>query len=235
MDKKELEQRIKRGLKMKSFFKQLFAYLKPIKGHGTIGMLQRTIVYSEWVLIFSVIISFILECVNSYHDGWLQYFENFAIGIACSDVIVIVTTFTQFFSERNNTFDVFYNSSFNWICYLYEASYATQLGNQKRVRKFLVLIKKESEICTKPLLNLFWFNQKYEYPYEIAATKLKALIIRQNIFFENDDFNVTPEMIEYCREDIASFFKLIGDKRYQMFDLLKESYKDKTEVKNDQL
>lgn len=220
---------------MKELFKQLSAYLKPIKGHGTIGMFQRTIVYSEWVLLFSVVISIVLEYINKSHEGWIQFFENYAIGIACSVVIVLVTTITQFISERNKEFDDFYNSVFSLIFYFEEASRAKEKDHQNTLSKLLDLIKEEADNCSKPLNSLFWFKTRIENQYKMVAIKLRIIIIGQKLISENDDLYVSSEEIQDCRREITAFIRLLKLDNYQLFNYLEEKYENEKDGDNDQL
>lgn len=220
---------------MITFFKQFVAYLKPIKGHGTIGMFQRTIVYSEWVLIFSVVVSISLECLNKSHEGWIQFFENYAIGTACSVVIVLVTTITQFISERNKEFDVFYNSVIVLFLYFEEASRAKENEYQNTLSKLLDLIKEEADTCSKPLKSLFWFKTRIENEYKMVAIKLKILLNKQKTYSKMDDLYVSVEEIQDCRREITAFIRLLKLDNYHFLNYLEEKYENEKDGDNDQL
>lgn len=104
-------------IEIKKWLKQIITYFKPIKGCGTIGMYQRTIVYSLWVLVICFLLSIFLELFKG-KNTFLGFVETYAIGIACSDVVVIVTSITQFKSERNKKAFDFYLWLFKIVAYL---------------------------------------------------------------------------------------------------------------------
>ncbi len=193
---------------MKDSFSQLLAYLKPIKGYGTIGMLQRTIVYSEWVLIISVVISIILQCFNINNDGWIQFFENYAIGIACSVVIVIVITVTQFISERNGVYNDYYYSLFELLSHLDLAYSDQKTNNKKSLNLMLKLIKEDLAENTKISQNLYWFNIKKDEQFRRVITKtyyLKLQLIKE---IHNQDVHMEEKDYDGLKKDVISLVRM---------------------------
>lgn len=198
---------------MITFFKQFVAYLKPIKGHGTIGMFQRTIVYSEWVLVVSVISSIVLESFNTGHGGWIQFFENFAIGIACSDVIVIVTVVIQFLSERDRKLSR-YKSSVLIICmYLYKYRKAYINSETENTQVYVGELAKGIKQYRDDSIKLFWFNVKTNDQYN----KLDNCLARFTLwlyYYENDVYSMEEKEIRECITYARDFFDSVNTVKY---------------------
>ncbi len=198
---------------MKSFFKQLLAYLKPIKGHGTIGMLQQTIVYSEWVLVVSVISSIVLEFFNTDHGGWIQFFENFAIGIACSDVIVIVTVVIQFLSERDRKLSR-YKSSVLIICmYLYEYRKSYINSETENIQVYAGELAKGIKQYRDDSIKLFWFNVKTNDQYNKLEDCLDGFTLWL-YYYENDVYSMEEKEIRECIIFARDFFDSVNTVKF---------------------
>lgn len=139
--------------------KQFARYFTPIKGYGTLGMYHWFIILSEWVLVISVVTSVILEINNPKHEGWIQFIENYAIGIACSDVIVLATSIAQFISERNKHAKKFYSSAnvISYFLYAFKADYESfgKRHSQQFADGLLMHIK---QFTSNNHEQLYWFN-----------------------------------------------------------------------------
>ena len=206
---------------MKKVIKQLIAVFRPIKGHGTIGMYQRAIVYSEWVLIVSVTLSVVLEVYNTEHTGWIQFFENYAIGTACSVVIVIVTTLIQFFHFSNQQINKAYSNLDRLQCSLIlildrkkELNGELPLAKYKRMLKPL----EEYELLSE---ELFWFRTKIEKQYKVLEVKLLKLVLLYK--YKPEDLILLSESdIMNTVNSIHNFLKLLRPKTNDSYDDLYE-------------
>lgn len=234
MNKKELEQVNKEVSEMKRFFKQLCAYLKPIKGHGTIGMFQRTIVYSEWVLILSVVISIALECINKTHGGWIHFFENFAIGIACSDVVVLVTTITQFKHIRNEKFEDYNSTLFQFFVVLTYIVDIKKSGTKEELSTNLKYMCEDIHHYSSLAEELFWFKLKYNVPFHQLSLKLRVLMLNLEKEYPPKDLYVGEKEIDSCIKNAKEFMRLIKPHSFNLLDFFNVEDKKQGE-NNDQL
>lgn len=161
--------------KIKKQVKQIKAYFKPIKGYGTIGMYQRTIVYSLWVLVICFLLSIFLELFKG-NNTFLGFVETYAIGIACSDVVVIVTSITQFKSERERMVREYYYSVFELVVYLYNLLECKEEGYLIETHDISLKFEKtESYIAS-----MFWFDKTKQEKYSKVVGNI--LRIRINYF-----------------------------------------------------
>ena len=72
--------------KLRNTVKNIKMIILPTHIHGTLGMCQRTIAVSIWIVFVLLVLSIILESINN--NGWIGMLENYCIGIACSSLIV---------------------------------------------------------------------------------------------------------------------------------------------------
>lgn len=162
-------------IEIKKWLKQIITYFKPIKECGTIGMYQRTIVYSLWVLVICFLLSIFLELFKG-NNTFLGFVETYAIGIACSDVVVIVTSITQFKSERERMVREYYYSVFELVAYLYVLLECKEEGYLIETHDFSLKIEKtESYIAS-----MFWFDKTKQEKYSKVVGNI--LRIRINYF-----------------------------------------------------
>lgn len=162
-------------IEIKKWLKQIITYFKPIKGYGTIGMYQRTIVYSLWVLVICFLLSIFLELFKG-NNTFLDFVETYAIGIACSDVVVIVTSITQFKSERERMVREYYYSVFELVAYLYNVLECKEEGYLIETHDISLKFEKtESYIAS-----MFWFDKTKQEKYSKVVGNI--LRIRINYF-----------------------------------------------------
>ena len=220
---------------MKDSFSQLLAYLKPIKGHGTIGMLQRTIVYSEWVLMLSVVISIALECINQSHEGWIQFFENYAIGTACSVVIVLVTTITQFVNIRNEKFDELVSALFKMFSTLEFSFDIKKSRSNEKLYNMLNFLSEDIRNCDSLVCELFWFKRKYNKPFSRLSLKLLLLTTNLHKEYPPKDIYVDEKEVKRCIIQAKEFVSIVKPNSNNLLDLF-DNYADiKSGEHNDQL
>ena len=74
--------------------RSLWNCFKPVKGFGTVGMYQRMIVLSSWLILISVIATLVITGIH-FENRWLLLASNYAIGIACSSFLVLATSIIQ--------------------------------------------------------------------------------------------------------------------------------------------
>ena len=201
------------------FFKQIVAYIKPIQGYGTIGMLQRTIVYSEWVLVLTVVLSIILQIFKGDDDGWLQFLENYAIGTACSVVIVIVITITQFVSERNTVFEEYYYSLLKLIIHLELAFSHKKEGNEELLKHQLDEVKNDLDNNCSLSRKLFWFNRKKQKQFFRVCTSTYTLDYAQLKDIHNLGINLNEdEFFNYKIESLMLIRMICDDIKIRIFE-----------------
>ena len=219
---------------MKKVFKQFCAFLKPIKGHGTVGMFQRTIVYSVWVLICTFAISIILECINQKHEGWLQYIENYAIGIACSDAIVIITTITQFKHIRNEKFEDYNSTLFQLFVVLTNIVDIKKSGTKEELSTNLKYLCEDIHHYSSLAEELFWFKLKYNVPFHQLSLKMRVLIANLEKEYPPKDLYVGEKEIDSCIKKAKEFMRLIKPHSLNLLDFFNEEDKKQGD-NNDQL
>lgn len=217
---------------MKIVIKQTAAWFKPIKGHGTVGTLQRIIVSSEWVFIITVIISVLCECVNQSHSGWLQFIENYAIGTACSVVIVIVMTIVQFVSERNSVYDEFYHSLFK-ITSLLDFANDSNKRQARTLQVDLGELDKELEVGREKASKLYWFNIIKEEKYLRVRTVLFKMFVYMHKDYKQLSMPLNENEIKQFIIEIKDMANSIGGKENsKLFEIFTSDYEGEN---NDQL
>ena len=110
-------------------FRQIKTYLVPVKGRGTIGMYQNSIVVSLWIEAVSICIA-LLMCMLGSDNKWATFCQNTAIGIFCSAMLILVTTVIQFTNERNKIFAISCDN-----IELFVACLADSLSDKERLTK----------------------------------------------------------------------------------------------------
>ena len=87
-------------MRVKRFYRQILAYLAPIKGFGTVGMYQRIIAICIWLMIAGISLA-IAMCAFMQTNKWANLIENIGIGIACSAIIMLFSSSIEFVHKRD--------------------------------------------------------------------------------------------------------------------------------------
>lgn len=162
---------------MKRIAIQFGRFFKPIIGYGSLGLYHWFILLSEWVLIASVIASVVFEINNPKHEGWIQFAENYAIGIACSDVIVLFTSIAQFISERNKRAKEFYSSAniISYFLYAFKSDYDSfDKAHSKQFADGLLMHIKQ--YASESHEQLYWFNKRKDEEYNQLDGELCSIV-----------------------------------------------------------
>ncbi len=198
---------------MKENFKQVLRYCTRVKDRGTVGTFQTIIIYCIRVLIASVVISVICECYNIEHSGWIQFVENYAIGIACSVVIVIVTTIAQFYAERNKALNKYLSDSM----ILSHALYAFKLMLDKKGKegsdKFADRLLNEIQNYNYSEKELYWFKKSIDDQYVSVHSELNFLVFRLKSAPE-DIYFLTFKDIKDSIVGTSDFWESVYSKRH---------------------
>lgn len=208
-------------IEIKKWLKQIITYFKPIKGFGTIGMYQRTIVYSLWVLGICIVLSIFLEFIKG-NNTFLGFVETYAIGIACSDVVVIVTSITQFKSERNKKAFDFYLWLFKIVAYLND--YLKLEANERvdtnpKYRKIIEQINREFNEFSNHAVML-WFDNNIMDKYLKIIKQLWDIRFSYDKLFQKSQKTSTECLID--QKDIRT----LTQEAYSFFNLIKVIEKD---------
>ena len=131
---------------------QLWTYVHPIRGHGLIGVYQRTVVFSTWVLLLSTIISLILEAKESY-SHWLEFIKNYSIGISCSALIVLVTSIIQYKGEHQKQLSQLEKTLFTLLDILIKIARDPTLSES-----FYNKLLNAFDDYQKIAFHMYWFN-----------------------------------------------------------------------------
>lgn len=195
--------------KKKNLLKRFFV---PAKESGDIGMYQRTLVYSNWALLIFIALSLFLEIIGKGQNGWLNFFETYAIGAACSIIIVIITTVVQFKSKRNdgaNDFLLYSNKiadSLFWV-----KRYSDTFGKE-RAKPYATILLESTQEYKKKREELIWFNPETDEMYAKVAKELDLLANRFEMY-PDDVYNLKENEIKDTILDVYRFFILIHPDR----------------------
>ena len=182
--------------------RSLLNCFKPVKGFGTVGMYQRMIVLSNWLILISVIATMV---INGFHfeNSWLLLTCNYAIGVACSSFLVLATSIIQFTSERNKVLAEFCHAIYRIILLLLEAE---EKKDNMCVEEYELAFNRIADAFDNyesvGYSSLYWFDQKIFKEY--CQLTHKMLKIRKP--FWGDDYIKTIQKIK--RPEILECIKL---------------------------
>ena len=137
----------------------LISILTPARKNNALGLYQRTIAYSIWIVIVLSAASIILEAIQT-NSHWITFFENCLIGVVCSTIVVIVTSILQFKAEQERCIRDYLSVLFEFLT-LYEKCLCDESVNQRICQAIFD--------CYGDLLDVefevVWYNQKKEKQY----------------------------------------------------------------------
>ena len=170
---------------MKHLCRQLKAYTMRIEGYGTIGTYQRIIVISIWIIICG---SFLSVVFNAFpQNSWMNLLCNYAIGITCSAIVLLVSTIIQFVSDRNRIANEFSVKVLILLTYLLEVvdGNISECVDNRNKRK---LINDMITDCEKTgYSSLFWFNVD---SFDIYLKVNQYILGLRTAFYSNHDMNI---------------------------------------------
>lgn len=145
--------------KIKNLRAILISILKPVKKNNALGLCQRTIAYSIWIVIVLSVASIVLEAIHS-KSHWISFSQNCLLGVVCSTIVVIVTSILQFKAEQERCIRDYISVLFTFMV-LYKKCLIEEDVNQR--------VCQEIFDCYGDLLDvefeIVWYNQKKEKQY----------------------------------------------------------------------
>lgn len=184
-------------------------------------MYQRTIVYSLWVFVISVVISVVIE-LSKGDNSFLNFLEMFSVGIACSDIVVIITTVTQFKAERDRKLFDFYLWVFNIVAYFnnyFELEENDRIAQTPKYKKIIKQISDTLDMFSK-YNTMFWFSINIEDEYLKIIKQLWDIRFSYDKLFQKSQKKSTECLID--QKDIRT----LTQEAYSFFNLIKVIEKD---------
>lgn len=120
---------------------------------------KTTIVASTFTAFFACIISIMCECIQFPHALLVQ---NYAVGISCSLVVVIITTVLQYSHEHKRVFDA-YCSSLRDLVFCISIAFPSSEDNEDPSNGFYNYLFEKLDsafkLFEKNNRDLFWFSK----------------------------------------------------------------------------
>lgn len=204
----------------KRIIKQIGAFFIPIKGGGLVGLYQRTIVISSWLLIFSIVMSIVFEWKGTA-SAWLQLMKNYSLGVACSTLVVIVSAVIQYHSEHQKQRGLMKKAMLT-LMYLLDKSREEAVISDLSTIKVLKAFD-DFQDCA---FDLFWFRSNCEERYLkiIRNTTIIWMAVfqkhhkHQSVSKDDIDF----QLVEECISEAAILFCNDFPRDINFFIYLKE-------------
>ena len=203
--------------KIKNLRAILISILKPVRKNNALGLYQRTIAYSIWIIFLLSVASIVLEAIQS-NCHWVSFFENCLIGVVCSTIVVIVTSILQFKAEQERCIKDYISVLFTFMA-LYEKCLTDESVNQRVCQEIFNcygdLIDVEYEVV--------WYNQKKEKQYFDLIRKTLRL---ETVFMPSKRGNVLDAIkelgVEAYNDAVES--AIVFSKDYELRDINRFAY-----------
>lgn len=203
--------------KIKNLRATLISILKPVRKNNALGLYQRTIAYSIWIVFVFSVASIVLEATQP-HCHWITFLENCLMGIVCSTIVVIVTSVLQFKSEQERCIREYISVLFTFLA-LYGTCLSGEDVNQRVCQEIFNcygdLIDVEYEVV--------WYNQKKEKQYLDLIRKTLRL---ETVIMRSKRGNVLDAIkglgIEAYNEAVES--AILFSKDYELRDINRFEY-----------
>ena len=187
------------NLKLNQLRQNLIKFFELPKGNSMLKLYKRTIVISIWIFLACFILSVILDLFKSIF-GFGKFIENYAIGIACSILVVIITTALQFKAEQRKLLYEFKKtfSSLISTLSLFESLTKTEIADltEAQCNHFHGKIDAYFHVLDKLFCDLCWFDKRTESKFMEIEDKYHNIWIA----FERPRFDSKRECITAASE-----------------------------------
>lgn len=156
----------------------------------------KTIIVCVVGTLLSVIISVYLESSTSQIGPLLQ---NYAVGLACSLVVVILTTLLQYLHEINRlTNEIMFNIKWIFLCrFLFVLSLCS--NEERGVKLFYDEMDKEISEATDKISQIDFFSKRKNHIYMELSKRLLSLRAEE-LKYINSPKEIIIEKIILCDE-----------------------------------
>lgn len=158
---------------------------------------KRTIIVSIWIFIIFLMFSIILKILYSNSDI-ISFVQNYIIGITCSILVVIITTFLQYKSEHERVMSEFVSTLRRLILNLSVAlSYQEENVEERFCREIIEKIKSDCDKLNQLNQTFCSFSKKFRQKHiELVKIIIKLyipLLSNQNALY----YDMIIEKIDY--------------------------------------
>lgn len=158
---------------------------------------KRTIIVSIWIFIILLTISVVLKIFIPENDT-ISFIQNYIIGITCSILVVIITTFFQYKSEYERVMSEFTSILRQLILNLLVAlSYQEKDVDEWLCKEIIDKIKEDCDKLNQLNKSFCCFNKKLYQKYVELVKIIYKLYIP--ILSNSDDsyYDMLKEKIDY--------------------------------------
>ena len=158
---------------------------------------KRTIIVSIWIFVILLTSSVILKILFPNNDT-ISFLQNYIIGITCSILVVIITTFLQYKSEYEKVMSAFTSVLRQSILNLTVAlSYQEKNVEEKFCRRIIEKIKDDFGKFNQLNQSFCCFSKKNHQKYMELAKIILKLYIPLIVDSEKTYYDMVKEKIDY--------------------------------------
>lgn len=186
-------------------------------------------------------ISVVIELLN-LNLRWLDFFKNYSTGIACSIIVVIVTTYLQFKHEREKKLNeisskigMFFFKYIILIISLYPEEQTTKVEHKRYYDEFHNITYE----IIKELFEITWFSKrKNKLAYDLQTDFMRLYLDMSIDLDKPKKFAIESIANSSLIDNILEKTLLFVKNEYEKEKILKDAQKAKSylnELKNEQL
>ena len=158
---------------------------------------KRTIIVSIWIFIILLTSSVTLKILFPNNDT-ISFLQNYIIGITCSILVVIITTFLQYKSEYEKVMSEFTSVLRQAILNLTVAlSYQEKNVEEKFCRRIIEKIKDDFDKFNQLNQSFCCFSKKNHQKYVELAKIILKLYVSLIVDSEKSYYDMIKEKIDY--------------------------------------
>lgn len=202
---------------------------------------KKTLVISYIIFFIVLAISVVIELLN-LNLRWLDFFKNYSTGIACSIIVVIVTTYLQFKHEREKKLNeisskigMFFFKYIILIISLYPEEQTTKVEHKRYYDEFHNITYE----IIKELFEITWFSKrKNKLAYDLQTDFMRLYLDMSIDLDKPKKFAIESIANSSLIDNILEKTLLFVKNEYEKEKILKDAQKAKSylnELKNEQL
>lgn len=158
---------------------------------------KRTIIVSIWIFIILLTISVVLKIFIPGNDT-ISFIQNYIIGITCSILVVIITTFLQYKSEYERVMSEFTSILRQLILNLLVAlSYQEKDADEWLCKEIVDKIKEDCDKLNQLNKSFCCFNKKLYQKYVELVKIIYKLYIPILSNSDDSNYEMLKEKIDY--------------------------------------
>lgn len=173
---------------------------------------KRTIIVSIWIFVISLTISIALKIFIPENDT-ISFIQNYIIGITCSILVVIITTFLQYKSEYERVMSEFTSILRQLILNLLVAlSYQEKDAEELLCKEIIDKIKEDCDKLNQLNKSFCCFNKKLYQKYVELVKIIYKLYIPILSNSSDSYYDMLKDKIDY------STYIELAQKSYEFID-----------------